>query len=173
MIKYRHFHFLSMMMVATLVSAFSRDGPPASTQHSKLPYRALPDTWKSAATAALVVALSLPFVEPAWAVTYTNNNDVLVAIEKLETNISAELDAIGSKIDDIGSKIDDIGSKIDDLDINIGNKVDSIKYYVGYAPAITSIIGMAASGYVSVKSIKRSDQAVANAKERVNQECNK
>jgi hypothetical protein len=89
-------NFFSMAMVAAVVSAFSRDGPPRMTP--VVPSRVLSDAGKYAATAALVAALTLPFVEPAWAATYTGSSNVVPAITELETNVNAESDNRDTKI---------------------------------------------------------------------------
>jgi hypothetical protein len=127
-------YFLSMAMLATVVSAFSRDGPPRSTP--VVPSRALSDVGKRAATTALVVALTLPFVEPAWAATYVSNSDVMSAISKLETSVNA---------------------KIDNLDAKVNNKIDSAKNEVIWGPTATAIVGILASTLVSQESNKKSN----------------
>jgi hypothetical protein len=93
--KYRNLHFLSMAVVATVVSAFSRDGRPRKTPVVRS--RALSDAGKYAATAALVATLTLPFVEPAWVEAYAGNSNVST-IAKLETNVNAEFDNLDTKI---------------------------------------------------------------------------
>jgi hypothetical protein len=149
-------NFLSMAMLATVVSAFSRDGPPRETPG--VPSRALSDVGKRAATTALVVALTLPFAEPAWAATYVSNSDVMSAISKLETNVNAKFDSVNNKFD------------------SVNNKIDTAKNELGYVPALgfvvsafTAGIGFAVSSYVSLESSKNSNQAVAEAKDQVKQ----
>jgi hypothetical protein len=143
-----------MAMLATVVSAFSRDGPPRETPG--VPSRALSDVGKHAATAALVVALTLPFAEPAWAATYVGNSDVLASIAELKTSVN-NLDA----------KFDNLDAKVNNLNTKIDIKADSVQANVFWAPVLTATIGILISVYTSGESNMNRNQAVAEAKDQV------
>jgi hypothetical protein len=136
-----------MAMVATVVSAFSRDGPPGKTP--VMTHRALSVAAKHAATTALVVALALPTVEPAWSATYSNE-EVMSAITKLDQKVEGEVAIVKTMIENVNSKID--------------VKFDSIKNDYVYAPFITAVVGIEVSRSVSRESSKNGDQTIAKAK---------
>jgi hypothetical protein len=146
-------YFLSMAMLATVVSAFSRDGPPRVTR--SVPSRALSVAGKNAATAALVVALTLPFAEPAWAAAYVSNSDVLTSIAELKT----EMKSLDTKIDNKFTKID---NKFD----SVNNKIDTAKNEVFWGPTATAIVGILASLWMSNESNKSNDRALDKANEK-------
>jgi hypothetical protein len=143
-------YFLSMAMLATVVSAFSRDGPPRETPG--VPRRALSDAGKHAATAALVVALTLPFAEPAWAATYVSNSNVMSAIAELKTSVNAKIDNLDTKFN----------NKFD----SVNNKIDTAKNDVFLGPTATAIVGIIASTLVSQESSKNSNRALDKANEK-------
>jgi hypothetical protein len=149
-------YFLSMAILATVASAFSRDGPLRVTP--VVPSCALSDVGKHAATAALVVALSLPFVEPAWAAAYVSNSDVLTSIAELKT----EMKSLDTKIDDKFTKID---NKFD----SVNNKIDTAKNEVFVGPTLTACVGIAASLWMSNVSNNNIDRAVGKANEKGDQ----
>jgi hypothetical protein len=159
----RRLPWLRHCVAAGMVSAFAHNGPPRTT--TVVSSRALSDAGKRAATAALVVALTLPFVEPAWAATYTgSSNEVLASLAVLNT----EMKSLDTKID---NKFDSVNNKFD----SVINKIDTAKNKAWYGPALTAAFGIAASSWVSLESSKRSNLAVDSGKEqaKLGKGCNK
>jgi hypothetical protein len=95
-------------------------------------------------------------IEPAWAATYSGNNEkVLSAVKKLDSTVEGEVASVKTMIEILNAKVD--------------NKVDSIKNTFSYSPLVTSVIAIAVSGYVSVESSKKGDRAVDEANKQVDQ----
>jgi hypothetical protein len=136
---------LSVVMLATAASAFSYEGTPRKMA-PKVPNLALSDAAKHAATAALVVALTLvPFVEPASAATSSNNEEVLTAIAKLDVKIEATRAETKTEL------------------AILKNEIANLKNDFFYIP----ITGVLVTGAVAILANIKSDEAVVKAKREV------